>query len=298
MRQTPSVIALAAVVAVACIIVTPVRTAAAAHPPDEYDVSIGDSYAAGYQPTRSAAEHRDTEGFAYQVLALAARAGRRLTLRNFACDGATSATVVEQAGCSLPDPGPDDRAYPSQTQAAAADAFIAGHAGEIGLITVSIGGNDLLSCTSAAIMDTCLTSLMPTVSAHLATLLSGLRQAAGPDVPIVGLTYPDVLLGLYRSHDAAERSLARVSVGAFRTIFNPALQSAYQAVGATFIDVTTAAGGYIPLTRTTTVGGHTEPTAVADVCALTYYCTQGDVHPTVRGYRLMATLIVSRLPRP
>jgi lysophospholipase L1-like esterase len=293
-RAAPAVMALLVIVGSA--VTTGRAGAASPRAPARYYVSLGDSYAAGYQPTRSAAHHRDTAGFAYQVVTLARHHGRRLTLRNFACDGATSATVVAQAGCSSPDPGPDDVAYPTQTQAAAAEGFIARQAGQIGLITVSIGGNDLMACTSTVIMDTCLTNLMPTVSSHLATLLAGLRRAAGPDVPIVGLTYPDVFLGLYLSSDPGQKSLSPVAATAFRTIFNPALQAAYRAVGATFVNVTQATGGDTPFTETRPDGVHgAVPIAVAEVCALTYYCSDGDVHPTNQGYRLIARLIVATL---
>ncbi len=116
---------------------------------------------------------------------------------------------------SGPRPGPDAVSYPTRTQAAAADRFIARHRGEVGLITVSIAGNDLLGCTAAATFIPCVTQALPGIEANLNTLLTGLRQAAGPGVPIVGLTYPDVYLGLYTSRDPAQKSLADVSVAEF-----------------------------------------------------------------------------------
>ena len=78
---------------------------------------------------------------------------------------------------------------------------------------------------------------------------------------------------------------------------NPALSAQYAAAGATFLDVTKASGGYIPLTETTRSGSHgATPVAVADVCALTYSCRLQDVHPTTLGYALIARLIVATLP--
>ena len=71
---------------------------AAGHGRVEYDVSVGDSYAAGYQPVASAAAHRDTHGFAYQVIHMAKAKGDDFTLRNFACDGATTAKDGSTAG--------------------------------------------------------------------------------------------------------------------------------------------------------------------------------------------------------
>jgi lysophospholipase L1-like esterase len=263
----------------------------------EYDVSVGDSYAAGYQPVASANAHRDTHGFAYQVIDMAKAKGDDFALRNFACDGATTETILQQHGCSLSAPGPDTESYAGQTQAAAADRFIADHPGQIGLVTVSIGGNDILGCAAAAILISCVTNALTGIEHNLRQLLSGLRAAAGPTVPIVGLTYPDVFLGLYSSKDPAQRNLATVSVAAFEHFLNPALSDQYAAAGATFIDVTKASGGYIPLTETTLSGpGGATPIAVADVCALTYSCRLQDVHPTTLGYALIARLIVATLP--
>jgi len=272
-------------------------TGAATSGATTYYVSVGDSYAAGYQPIASALHGRDTSGFAYQVLSLAKRKGDTFVLRNFACDGATTATVIEQKGCGLTSPGPDSVHYASQTQAAAADGFIAAHRGHIGLISVSLSGNDILGCTAASIIVSCVTSALTTIRSNMTTLLNGLRQAAGPKVPIVGITYPDVFLGLYESKDAAQHNLAVQSVSVFQNLLNPALQTLYSAAGASFVDVTAATGAYTPLSQTTTSSQFgTMPTAVADVCTLTYYCQLQDVHPKTQGYAVIARLIVGALP--
>jgi lysophospholipase L1-like esterase len=264
----------------------------------EYYVSLGDSYAAGYQPVASAAAHHDTAGFAYQIVRLARVKGYRFSLRNFACGGDTSTSLMEMKGCPVSAPGPNSVSYPSLSQAAAADRFVARHRRQIGLITVSIGGNEILGCVAAADFDSCVRAALPTIEGNLHQLLSGLRRAVGPEVPIVGTTYPDVLLGLYTLPARASKELALASVPIFRTIFNPALASEYNAVGGTFIDVTRATGAYSPLSMTIRSGPHgTVPVAVADVCALTYECRLQDVHPTNRGYELIARLIVASLPQ-
>src|ERR1700728_2168527 len=71
---------------------------AAARSGVNYYVSVGDSYAAGYQPVASALDHRDAHGFAYQVVTLARARGHDFELRNFACDGATTSPIIEQVG--------------------------------------------------------------------------------------------------------------------------------------------------------------------------------------------------------
>jgi lysophospholipase L1-like esterase len=288
-------VALAALVTIALLLADPSGASERTRP--EYDVSLGDSYGAGYQPVAGARAGHDTEGFAYQVVGLAKAKGYDFTLRNFACDGATTATILEQDGCSLTAPGPDAVSYPAQPQAVAADRFIADHPGQIGLITVSIGGNDILGCAAAAIFIPCMTNALTSVQDNLHQLLAGLRAAAGPEVPIVGLTYPDIYLAQYLSTDPDQKKLASLSVAGFENLFNPALASAYAAVGATFVDVTKASGAYIPLTESSPPGSHgSTPVAVTDVCALTYACRLQDVHPTDPGYALIARLIVATLP--
>jgi lysophospholipase L1-like esterase len=266
----------------------------------DYDISVGDSYAAGYQPVAAAMAHRDSHGFAYQVVALSRARGYQFILRNFACDGATATSIVHQVGCPLPAPGPDAVSYPTRTQAAAADRFIVRHRGQVGLVTVSIGGNDILGCTAATTFIPCVTQALPGIEANLHSLLAGLRQAAGPTVPIVGLTYPDVYLGLYNSRDPAQKNLAVVSIAGFQQLFNPALEAEYSAVGAIFGNVTEATGAYVPLTETKpwpSASSGSIPIAVADICSLTYYCQLQDVHPKTQGYSVIARLVVATLPK-
>lgn len=223
-----------------------------------------------------------------------------LTLANFGCSGATSASVLGFAGCSYPY-GPPARAgavsYAGVTQAAAAEAFIRSHRGHVGLITVTIGGNDILGCGGSAAPIPCFTEALGTIGRDVSTLVEQLRAAAGIDVPIVGLTYPDVLLGLWVFPPGApKQSLATLSVSAFRDFINPALRDAYQKAGATFVDVTAASGAYTPLSRTTTLAPYGRiPLSVAQVCRLTWYCSKGNIHADDAGYRFIGQQIVAAL---
>jgi lysophospholipase L1-like esterase len=263
----------------------------------EYYVSVGDSYAAGNQPTAAAWDHKDTNGFAYQVVKLARARGYHLDLLNFGCGGSTTTSVLQQVGCSVDNPGPDATSYPTQTQGAAASRFISRHRGHNGLVTVSIGGNDILACEVAAQLLSCARNVLKVVKHNLTVLLAELRHAAGPSVPIVGLTYPDIFLGMYVS-PPVQKSLAILSVTEFRNLVNPTLKAAYSAAGAHFVEVTKATGAYTPFSETTSYGSYGMiPVAVADVCNFTYYCQVQDVHPTTLGYTVIARLIVGTLPK-
>ena len=253
-----------------------------------YYVSVGDSYAVGYQPGKGA-----TTGYSGYV----ART-RKLTLKNFGCGGATTTSILETVGCAPPF-GPTAKsgavAYPTTTQIAAADAFITAHRGHVALITVSISGNDVTACAQTANPATCVAGVVGTIKTNVAELAGDLRTAAGPAVPIVGLTYPDVILGQW-VHPPISQSLATQSVTAFQALINPTLKTAYATAGASFVDVTAGTGAYIPLTTTVRLKPYgTIPSAVAKVCQLTYYCALGNIHANTVGYALIGKLIVASL---
>ena len=124
--------------------------AASAAPAEQLYVSLGDSYASGYQPGVVPSEDGNTRnGFAYQVPALAASRGYRLRLVNFGCGGATTTSLISTKGCPPRALGPGGRAYPGRTQLAASERFLRSNRRSTGLVTVSIGGNDITACVRA-----------------------------------------------------------------------------------------------------------------------------------------------------
>ncbi len=254
-----------------------------------YYVSLGDSYAVGYQPGPGPTLH----GYANFVARDARALGHDFTLENFGCAGATTASILNQVGCIVPAIG--GAPYAGRTQLGAAEQFIADHHGRIGLITVSIGGNDVTACAVASSPLTCIGAAVSTIETNVARVASGLRSAAGPDVPIIGLTYPDVILGKW-VYPPVSQSLAELSVVAFRNLLNPALQRTYASAQASLVDVTAATGAYVPLTRTVSASPYgTIPYAVDQVCKLTYFCSQGNIHADTAGYELIGRLIVTQL---
>ena len=187
--------------------------------------------------------------------------------------------------------------YPATTQIAAAAKFISEHRSQISLITVSISGNDVTACAKAADAISCVGAALSSIKTTVTQLASQLRTSAGAGVPIYGLTYPDVLLGayVYPTHPAtaSQINIAQLSVPAFKSLINPALQSIYEGVSGTFIDVTANTGAYTPLTETVndpTYG--TIPKATAEVCTLTWYCAKGDIHSKNVGYDASGKMIV------
>lgn len=264
-----------------------------AHAQREYYVSLGDSYASGYQPTHGSTRH----GYANQLVPLARKRGHRYRLVNFGCSGATTTSIIRDKGCSKEARAVGSPRFRGRTQAGAAARFLRRHRGRIGLVTVAIGGNDVTACARAAEPIPCVADAVTKIKANVATLLKRVRRAAGRKVRIVGLTYPDVILGQW-VRQPVNQDLARLSIVAFKELINPALRDRYRAVHARFVDVTAATGAYDPLTETTTLAPFgTIPVPVAKVCTLTYYCQLGDIHPRTAGYRVIAKLIAKTLPR-
>src|ERR1035438_2908386 len=107
-------------------------------PSSGYYVSLGDSYAAGAPGDGG----NNVGGYATQVVTDVAP-NHDLILENFGCGGATTTSLMSVIGC--PDGGepPGGVPYQTMTQMAAAISFIDAHRGQIGLITITIGGNDL-----------------------------------------------------------------------------------------------------------------------------------------------------------
>ena len=264
----------------------------------QYYLSLGDSYAAGYLASGKDKGAFTKDGFAYLLADKASIRGYDLRLLNFGCAGATSTSMVQTQGCPANARPIEPQIYDTQTQLAAALTFIKAHPGKVGLVTISIGLNDISLCGYSPDHESCLQAALATLKTNLASIVTGIRAALGPAVPIVGISYPDVLLASFLSPNPALQDFAKSTVGDFRDSFNPLLKQAYEASKGTFADVTAASGAYGSFDQQTTVANiGTVPTPVAQVCELTFMCLFGDLHPTILGYRLIANTILEVLPR-
>jgi lysophospholipase L1-like esterase len=272
------------------------RPAANARP---YFISLGDSYAVGYQ---SDVGHTTLNGPASQLVKLAARRGYRFKLVSFGCGGATTTSMLTQLGCPKAGRLPGAAGFPGQTQVQAAVAFIKRHPGKVGLVTISIGGNDVDGCLATPDPLGCVAGNMPKATANLTTIVKRLRAAGGKRMQIIGSTYPDVALGAWvlpNTFGDNRFTLAAESVTAFRRLINPGLKRAYASVGAAFVDVTAATGAYGPFVTTNDPPYGVIPVPVATVCRLTFFCTRVDIHMTTPGYAVIARLEANALvPRP
>jgi lysophospholipase L1-like esterase len=264
----------------------------------QFYVSLGDSYSTGYQPgPPGQLGTSTTDGYAYKLPRLAKKKNYSLKLVNFGCGGETTTSLLERTTPCL-GPAVNGPNYDGQTQIAAAESFISKHRKHVAVITVSIGGNDITSCVNAPDPAGCVAQRMPEVEARIKTIMERLREAAGAKPKVVGITYPDVVLGLYTGGSDEEKGLAAVSVFAFREFINPALKRAYESQAGIFVDVTANTDAYVPFDQITNFPPYGDiPIAVATVCRITYYCSRRDIHANAEGYLIIAQLIADALPK-
>jgi lysophospholipase L1-like esterase len=264
--------------------------------PKQYYVSLGDSYAVGWQHPALYDFGPTKTGFDRQIPKLAKKKGYRYTEVNFGCGGATTTSILEQKGCPKQARALGGRAYKT-TQVAAAERFLRRHKGRVGLVTVSIGGNDVTACAREANPVPCVATAAASITKNVKTLAKRLRKAGGKKFRLVGTTYPDVILGQW-VRPPVNQDLAKLSTVAFKSLINPALVKAYKAGKGKLVDVTKATDAYGPLDQTTTLDPYgTIPVPVAKVCSLTWYCQFGDIHANSKGYKVIAQLVVKTLPK-
>jgi lysophospholipase L1-like esterase len=238
-----------------------------------YYLSLGDSLAAGSNATGVGVDFTD-QGYADQLYAALAAHDPKLELDKLGCGGESTASMrfgsqppSTVLSCGTPRYY-KNFLYPKGTQLAEAVSFLDAHKGKVALVTIDLGANDLSRIDAQGTLVTCLfppedcDDETPRLLANLAAILAELRAAAGPDVPIVGMTYYDVFA-----------PLGDPVVDARVHALNARLEATYAAAGIPVADVE---------------GAFEQGGLIANVCAWTWFCKQGDVHPNVTGYGVIA----------
>jgi lysophospholipase L1-like esterase len=185
-------------------------------PMPRYYLAMGDSVPVFPDPTTS---------YAADLTAFYRTQIPGFTLINIACSSETTTTLLHGGICT----------YPAGPQINAAEAFLAAHPGQVALITIDIGGNDVLPCASAPTSATCFTQALHTMDVNLTQILARLRQAAGGSVPIAAMNYYDPLLIDWLDGPAGQAQ-ARLSVTGIG-VLNTHLASDYASFGITVADV-------------------------------------------------------------
>jgi lysophospholipase L1-like esterase len=286
MSRRPLRSAVAAVVAVAATVVVAACSARANPGPVTYYLALGDSLSRGVQPDAAGASVATSQGYPDLVYARLRRSHPGLRLVRLGCPGETTTTMMRGGICR----------YRAGSQLAAALAFLRDHRRQVVLVTLDIGANDPETCASQpalAQLASC-ASQVPQAAARLTAILARLRAAAGPGMPIIGMSYYLPALAAWR-HGVAGHAVAWVSER-LAVAYNGLLDQAYARSGVKVADVfgafaTTDFGD--PLT---VPGLGVLPRNVARICEWTWACAvppRGpNQHPNPAGYRVIARAVL------
>jgi lysophospholipase L1-like esterase len=250
-----------------------------------YYLSLGDSLAASFQPNGD-----DTHGYAEQLYASLVAADPKLRLVKLGCGG--ESTVSMRFGSQYPTvvlscgtPSYYKHVlYSKGTQLAEAVSFLQAHKDKVALVTIDIGANDLSRLDAQGNLVTCLfepagcATQTARMVENLSAILADLRAAAGPDVPIVAMSYYDVFAPLCVSDPSLLFVCGRVDD------FNATLVDTYGAAGDPVADI---AGAF---------ENDNLVNCAAHVCDWTWFCALGDIHANTAGYGVIAEAFEQVLP--
>jgi lysophospholipase L1-like esterase len=281
--------AVGAVLALALALAPAGASAAAPH----YYLALGDSLSQGMQPNVAGLTVNTNEGYADQLLALERPHVANLALVKLGCGGDTTGSMLTGHGN---DKGARflhcDRTGGSQLKAA--ELFLRAHhqAGEVPLVTVDIGANDVDGCASVPTsqIGSCVSRGEASIRHDLPLILKGLRAAAPKGTSFAGMTLYDPSLAGYFSSSSTARGLAAASVPIVHQI-NAELTSLDTAGHFRTADV---AGAFATYDSAATVpfDGQTIPVNVARVCSWTWVCTTPpsgpNIHANRNGYAVIA----------
>jgi lysophospholipase L1-like esterase len=242
-----------------------------------YYVSVGDSLAAGVQPIGDAADlFRTTDGYAEQLAAIARTGAPKLALVKLGCPGETTTSMIAGGICS----------YAHGSQLDEAVSFLRAHQAQVAFVTIDIGANDF-PCQTAE----CVPAGVAAIQTNLPAIMASLRAAAGPDVPIVGMTIYNPFLAYWFGGPDGQ-AYARASASQLLGPINGLLRAIYEGSGDRVADIETAFSSNDFDTQVNLPGAGTVPLNVARICMWTWVCAPPplgpDNHANATGYGVIA----------
>jgi len=236
-----------------------------------YYVALGDSLATGAQPAPSGelnglnAANGTNRGYVDDLYAAERTKMPNLRLRNFGCGGESTQTMLNGGA-----PFDARCGYKTSSQLDQAVAFLQAHRGQIAFITIDVGASDLT-----------IGGGVPAIAANLPVILDHLRDAAGSNVPIVGMNYYDPFLAplWFSTHDLAALQANAANDVALDGFFD----SLYAAAGDPDADVLNAFS-----TTDLTSQPDGLPLNVERICQWTWMCSAGNIHANDAGYAAVA----------
>ena len=256
-----------------------------------YYLSLGDSLAQGMQPDAAGLTLNTDQGYADQLYAIEKRKIPGLQLVKLGCGGETTTSFLTGQG-NAGDAFLLGCAPAGGSQMVAAERFLRQHRhrGEVALVTLDIGANDIDGCEAEDAIDTtCVIRGAAHISANLPVIMRRLRRAA-PGTPMAAMTLYNPFLELYLTPGGQAEAIASDE---YAHNVNAGLARLYRAGGFRVAHVDVAFHTY-DISAKTSLAGQPQPVpvAVAEVCRLTWMCAPAPVGPNIHankaGYGLIA----------
>jgi lysophospholipase L1-like esterase len=266
-----------------------------------YYVALGDSLSQGQQPDLHGVTRNTAQGYADDLFARERVGIPSLQLVKLGCGGESTTSMLTGHGNEA-----DARKFHCHlaggSQLSAAVRFLRAHhhRGEVPLVTIDIGANDVDPCISATNLGTCVAKGLLTIKLNTLKILQALRHAAPAGTRFAGMTLYDPVLGAYFSPaGSSAQALALASPAILKNV-NDELTGADVGAGFRTVDVAGAFASYS--TQPTAWEGQTIPLNVARVCSWTWACqtppSGPNIHANKNGYQVIANAfakVVGRL---
>lgn len=291
------------VLAASAAVAAPPALAAKPSSSPRYYLALGDSLSVGFQPNANGTGIETDRGYTNNLFALEARHVKKLQLVEMGCPGDTTTSLLTGVGNSQ-----SARQFRCNrkggSQLKAAVAFLKRHhrAGQVPLVTIDIGANDVDSCTTAGSLTAivaCVTNGENSIKSNTPKILSALKAAAPKGTKFAAMNLYDPVLGDYFSTNATDKALASASVPLLQGI-NGDINAANAAAGFRTADVADAFSSYNQA-ATVSYAGQMIPVNVAYVCAWTWACTTPPVGPNIHandnGYSVIARVFYATVGR-
>jgi lysophospholipase L1-like esterase len=297
----PTALVAAAVAACAAVAVALPGAAVAKAASPHYYLALGDSLSQGMQPDLHGVTRNTNQGYANDLLAIERNRVPGLQLVQLGCGGDTTGSMLTGHGnnanarllhC--------DRAGGSQE--AAAERFLRAHhhPGEVPLVTVDIGANDVDGCGSvpASQIASCVKTGLATINQNLPKIFAGLKKAAPKGTTFAAMNLYDPFLGYYFAPTGStDKTLASESI-ALAKLLNGDLAAADAKAGFLTADVADAFDTY-DSTDSATWEGQQIPLNVSRLCSWTWACqtppSGPNIHANKNGYQVIANAFATAI---
>lgn len=244
-----------------------------------YYLSLGTSLAAGVQADENGGSVVTDVSYPALLADYIRQDIPKLHHVNLGCPGENSDSFIDGGICD----------YRQGSQLDQAVHFLHAHGKFTGLITIDLGANDVLSCVDDTSIDVvCLGQTITRLAGNLTYVLSTLREAAGPDMPIIGMNYYNPLLAFWFT----DPNIAALSVD-LQDQINLVLENVYAQFNVPVADV---AGAFWAGPLEVDNDGNGYPDSLDNICDWTWMCSEYNIHPNDEGYQVIADAFAAILP--